>query len=559
MNYQDNLKQKENNIARIDEFILFLRETFENLDKYDNKYGQLIVLLNKEKRLYSGSDKDDPDVFYKKLREIKHQIYSKISEIKNRIKFDNINIHEELTLSYQDLILKENISNIKNSLQNSINDQNFLSLSNLPKNNDDKDKVEAIKNFKDFCKSHFPDFEYLKYNISDLLSDLEKNIKEGAEKEKYTRTKIDQLICEIKNKISNSNSIRDLKEQVKITDKYINDKKNELLNKDSIKIKNKLLSNEHFKYYLTKSFEERGTKDYFNALLKFHPLILSGISLVGMIYYFAYFGFELKYFPDLGGADVAYVGVSLFFMLATISLFFILPCLCYPGYHKKDIGWIFFFGLSLLPLFTLVCMATLNTIINKSLDVLFWFSLIGSFIYLIIVICTDKFTTFSLCKVAILIIIFPENFSFNGLFFSSIVGLYLMTLVYFKGLEYFYNNNDLLQFVVAFIIVVFAILSWFVTNEFANRLGIANVEYKYLSIEKSALGALPKGICKKTEKDLIRTYYDANDISNVVILYNIKALSTLGKFYYLEAIGCENNEKIRFELDSSKIISRSKE
>lgn len=79
-------------------------------------------------------------------------------------------------------------------------------------------------------------------------------------------------------------------------------------------------------------------------------------------------------------------------------------------------------------------------------------------------------------------------------FFSSIVGLYLMTLVYFKGLEYFYNNNDLLQFVVAFIIVVFAILSWFVTNEFANRLGIANVEYKYLSIEKSALGALPKGI-----------------------------------------------------------------
>ena len=246
-------------------------------------------------------------------------------------------------------------------------------------------------------------------------------------------------------------------------------------------------------------------------------------------------------------------------MLATISLFFILPCLCYPGYHKKDIGWIFFFGLSLLPLFTLVCMATLNTIINKSLDVLFWFSLIGSFIYLIIVICTDKFTTFSLCKVAILIIIFPENFSFNGWFFSSIVGLYLMTLVYFKGLEYFYNNNDLLQFVVAFIIVVFAILSWFVTNEFANRLGIANVEYKYLSIEKSALGALPKGICKKTEKDLIRTYYDANDISNVVILYNIKALSTLGKFYYLEAIGCENNEKIRFELDSSKIISRSKE
>ncbi|OUT11007.1 hypothetical protein B9N62_08500 [Campylobacter concisus] len=55
-----------------------------------------------------------------------------------------------------------------------------------------------------------------------------------------------------------------------------------------------------------------------STLLKFHPLILSGISLVGMIYYFAYFGIKVKYFPDLGGADVAYVGVSFFF----ISTFF---------------------------------------------------------------------------------------------------------------------------------------------------------------------------------------------------------------------------------------------
>ena len=319
------------------------------------------------------------------------------------------------------------------------------------------------------------------------------------------------------------------------------------------------------------SEERKEEKDFLHKalgnLLTFHPLILSGISLVGMIYYFAYFGFELKYFPDLGGADVAYVGVSLFFMLATISLFFILPCLCYPGYHKKDIGWIFFFGLSLLPLFTLVCMATLNTIINKSLDVLFWFSLIGSFIYLIIVICTDKFTTFSLCKVAILIIIiavvvnfivvieyFPENFSFNGWFFSSIVGLYLMTLVYFKGLEYFYNNNDLIQFVVAFIIVVFAILSWFVTNEFANRLGIANVEYKYLSIEKSIAGALPEKICKNgIYCDDSKTYYDENETNGVIKLYNVKALSTLGKFYYLQT-----KDGVKFELDSSKIISRAK-
>lgn len=83
MNYQDILKQKENNITRIDETIKFLRENFDGLDKYDSKYGQLIVLLNKEKRLYSNLDKSDSDVFYNELREIKRQISFKISEIKS--------------------------------------------------------------------------------------------------------------------------------------------------------------------------------------------------------------------------------------------------------------------------------------------------------------------------------------------------------------------------------------------------------------------------------------------------------------------------------------------
>ena len=41
------------------------------------------------------------------------------------------------------------------------------------------------------------------------------------------------------------------------------------------------------------------------------------------------------------------------------------------------------------------------------------------------------------------------------------------------------------------------------------------------------------------------TYFEKND--EVIKLYNIKALSTLGKFYYLET------------KDASKIISRAKE
>ena len=48
------------------------------------------------------------------------------------------------------------------------------------------------------------------------------------------------------------------------------------------------------------------------------------------------------------------------------------------------------------------------------------------------------------------------------------------------------------------------------------------------------------------------TYTEKRD--DTVWLHNIKAISTLGKFYYLET-----KDGIRFELDASKIISRQKQ
>jgi putative membrane protein len=154
--------------------------------------------------------------------------------------------------------------------------------------------------------------------------------------------------------------------------------------------------------------EKKEEKDFMHKVLKnllrLHPLILSGISVVGMICYFAYFGFELKYFPDLGGSDVAYVGVLLFFILTIISLFIILPCLVYPGYYenKKNKTWMFYFGLSLLPFLALVCMAILNTItISKSLYELLPYSLIVLGFYLVFVFYTEhtehKTATFFKC------------------------------------------------------------------------------------------------------------------------------------------------------------------
>lgn len=96
-------------------------------------------------------------------------------------------------------------------------------------------------------------------------------------------------------------------------------------------------------------------------------------------------------------------------------------------------------------------------------------------------------------------------------------------------------------------------------NWIAGWLEISNINYKYIVIEKSALGAISDKI-HQNGKNIgdCKTYYEEDKASGIIKLYNIKALSTLGKFYYLEAIGCKNNEKIRFEIDASKIISRQK-
>jgi putative membrane protein len=355
--------------------------------------------------------------------------------------------------------------------------------------------------------------------------------------------------------------------------------------------------------------EKKEEKDFMHKVLKnlldFHPLILSGISLVGMIYYFVYFVVKLEYFPDLGGADVAYVGVSIFFILAFISLSIILPCLFYPGYHKKDIGWIFFFGLTLLPFFTLVFAAALNYIdTNKIPFDIMPYSLGGSIIYLCLVILVDKkintnkivvyliynilnktiveddknntnkidilitffiFFIFIIFIIIILLIIAQYFFKIewaklDTYFWFTMIGLSIATLSYFKGLEYFYKKNDYILPVMTISIMVIAILSYFILDMIVNRLGMTNVEFKNLSIEKSVAGALPEKICKNGKYyDDSKTYYDENETNGVVKLHNIKALSTLGKFYYLEAIGCEKDEKIRFELDASKIISREKQ
>lgn len=141
------------------------------------------------------------------------------------------------------------------------------------------------------------------------------------------------------------------------------------------------------------------------------------------------------------------------------------------------------------------------------------------------------------------------------LFIFLIVAVHIITLCFFEGLEHFYEKKAYKPLLVTVSTVVLVILYQLSSGAILHWLGMANVEYQYLSIEKSIAGALPEKICKNgIYCDDSKTYYDENETNGVVKLYNVKALSTLGKFYYLQT-----KDGVKFELDSSKIISRAKE
>ena len=84
----------------------------------------------------------------------------------------------------------------------------------------------------------------------------------------------------------------------------------------------------------------------------------------------------------------------------------------------------------------------------------------------------------------------------------------------------------------------------------AKTFNIGDVDYKFLLVDKSALKALPNSLCETKGKEQTPCEID----EKAVKIYDVKSLCNIGKFYYLQT-----KDGVKFELDSSKIISRVKE
>ena len=133
--------------------------------------------------------------------------------------------------------------------------------------------------------------------------------------------------------------------------------------------------------------------------------------------------------------------------------------------------------------------------------------------------------------------------------------LYLLIFIIFIALPILYalvKTKDIYFFKYLFYIFIIVSLALLVTlsDKIVQISDLGNIQYKYLIIEKSIKDTLPVEICNK-DCNISKTYYD--EAGNVIKIYNIKALSTLGKFYYLEADGNVTDKKVKFKLDASKI------
>ena len=416
---------------------------------------------------------------------------------------------------------------------------------------------------------------------------------------------------------------------------------------------------------------------YIEIFRENHSLIVSSISLVSIICYFIYFGLFVDYFPVLSGSEIIYVGALLFTIVAILSLFIVSIILLYGWYYIRannqptfSNNWLAM--ILAIPL-TLILVKYLNKVIsiflkeqydifnNKLLFFIFFFLI--SFCLFSLLLKIPNWLKNSFIKFPLLLKIpnwlknsFIKNLIYIILIISAIIGLIclvefiiktngcvqlcLVSLLYmcilvliFLFTKYIYKDKKPATYVSIVTVMLFIIIFNYCSDDIAKKFEITNVEYKYLSIDKSALDALPKeindiseitpfegqeafsyiknnlsiidsnkkdqnisisispkylsfscanGQCKDMDKatgikfqnNVLNYCIDKNcteenatikikqkehityieKYGDTIWLHNIKALSTLGKFYYLET-----KDGVKFELDSSKIISKAKE
>ena len=431
---------------------------------------------------------------------------------------------------------------------------------------DEKDEsVKNAKKFVNFIKANFSNCEIrsskqarliaLLNEENDLFDRLNRtNYAEISKALKELKERICFVILDIKDEIT-----KDFEDKNYEIYKGVADSDEEGLEK----IKNELLFNSYFESRLgehSANLKANFIKECATNFFKHSNFI---VPVVSMLCYFLYFGFVIGYFPSLDSSEMIFTGILLFCATAIVTAFEI-AILVFVSYlyqnddkkHKfKKPKFLFFYNSNFIYILTLISFAILAFAgykLNYG-----WSTILSMFLLSyagvnLAVFFKDrsKFIIYLLSFLMILLFIISVIILKSSGFLALWILFCSFMLSFILGAASIKETRD-------FSFVFYAALSLMIVSNSllfikytAKTFNIGDVDYKFLLVDKSALKALPSSLCETKGKEQTPCEID----EKAVKIYDVKSLCNIGKFYYLQT-----KDGVKFELDSSKVISRVKE
>ena len=431
------------------------------------------------------------------------------------------------------------------------------------------EKDESVKNarkFVNFLKVNFSNCEIrsskqarliaLLNEENDLFDRLNRtNFAEVSKRLGEIKEQITLVILDIKDEI-----IKDFGEQknYEIYKKALSKEPEELE-----KVKNELLLNSFFESRLgehSANLKANFIKECATNFFKHSNFI---VPVVSMLCYFLYFGFVIGYFPSLDSSEMIFTGILLFCATAIVTAFeiAILVFVSYlyqnddKKYKFKKPKFLFFYSSNFIYFLTLISFAILAFAafkLNYGKSAILSLLLLSYAGVNLAVFFKDRsnFIIYLLSFIMTLLFIVSVVVSENGGFLALWILFCSFMLSFMLGVASIKETKDFSFVFYAALLLMIVSNSLLFIKYTAKTFNIGDVDYKFLLVDKSALKALPSSLCETKGKEQTPCEID----EKAVKIYDVKSLCNIGKFYYLQT-----KDGVKFELDSSKVISRVKE
>ena len=429
-------------------------------------------------------------------------------------------------------------------------------------------KDESIKNakkFVNFLKANFSCCEIRNSKQARLIDLLNEESDLFDRLNRTNFAEISKRLAEIKEQIVLI--VLDIKDEIK---KDFSEQNYEFykraLSKESDeleKVKNELLLNSFFESRLSEhsaNLKANFIKECVAFFFRHSNFI---VPIISVLCYFLYFGSEIGYFPSLDSSELIFTGILLFCATAFVTFFEILVLVFISFLYQKDDKkykfkkpkFLFFYNSNFIYVLTLVSFAVLALAafkLNYGWGAILSLLLLSYAGVNLAVFFKDRpnFIIYLLSFLMILLFIISVVISKNSEFLALWMLFCSFMLSFMLGVSSIKETKDFSFVFYAALTLMIVSNSLLFIKYTAKIFNIGDVDYKFLLVDKSALNALPKSLCKAKGKDQRLCEIDEKTVK----IYGIKSLCNIGKFYYLQA-----KDGVKFELDSSKIISRAKE